>query len=103
MNITITNKETSLCHIKGGLKSFQSRQVKGADRIILGEKLSDMSFPSKEFHRRLASLDEKSFLSGNLKNVPISKNVLKQCSYEYRKSQLVDDSLIKSLQILQSR
>ena len=71
--------------------------------MILGEKLSEMAFPSKEYHRRLASLDEKSFLAGNLKNVPLSKNVLKQCSYEYRKSKLVDDSVTKSLQILQDR
>ena len=70
---------------------------------ILVEKLSTMSFPSKEYHNRLASLDEDSFREGNLKHVPISKNVLKQCSYEYRKSKVADDSVINSLKILQTR
>ena len=60
-----------------------------------------MSFP--EYHDRLASLDEDSFRARNLKRVPISKNVLKQYSYAYRKSKLADDSVINSLKILQTR
>ena len=97
--LTIENDHINLSHIKGEAKSFQSRQIRGE----LGEKLSTMSFPSKEYHNRLASLDEDSFRAGNLKHVPISKTVLNQCSYDYRKSKLTGDSVINSLKILQTR
>ena len=52
--------DINLSHIKGEAKSFQSRQIRGEERKILGEKLSTMSFSSKEYHNRLASLDEDS-------------------------------------------
>ena len=61
-----------------------------------------MAYPSKLYHRRLSALDEKSFSMGNLKNVPKSKSVISQCSYEYRKANQVDDSLINSLKTLKS-
>ena len=69
-SLTIFNKQTELKHEKGKQKSFESRNSKyleisggggggGADRKHLGEKVADMAFPSKYFHRKLASLDEK--------------------------------------------
>ena len=64
--------------------------------MIIGEKL-------QEYHRRLSSLDNTSFLSENLKHVPKSKHGMKQCSYEYRKSKLVHDSVTSSLKILEAR
>ena len=59
-----------------------------------------MAFPSKYFHRKLASLDEKSFSMGNLRDVPQSKSVVSQCSYEYRKGNQIDASPINSLKEL---
>ena len=70
--------------------------MRGNDRIELGKSISESTYPSKEFHRRLAELDEKSFQAGNLKDTPISKNVVRQCAYEYRKSTLEDKDIIES-------
>ena len=75
----------------------------GGNRLKLGKTASEMAFPSKEFHKRLSNLDQNSFLAGNLKDTPISKNVIKQCAYEYRKSTLVDADLVKSLQIIKEK
>ena len=47
----------------------------------LRKSVNDLYYPSKASHKRLADLDETSFLAGNLKDTPISKNVLKQCIY----------------------
>ena len=62
-----------------------------------------MNYPSKIFHRKLAALDQDSYRMGNLKGVPRSKNVVKQCAYEFRKSQQEDDSLTKSIEILKQK
>ena len=99
-SLTIFNKQTELKHEKGRQKSFESRNIRGADRKHLGEKVADMAFPSKYFHRKLASLDEKSFSMGNLRDVPQSKSVVSQCSYEYRKRNQIDPSPINSLKEL---
>ena len=56
-----------------------------------------------EFHKRLSNLDQNSFLAGNLKDTPISKNAITQCAYEYRKPTLVDADLVKSLQIIKEK
>ena len=74
-SLTIFNKNTELKHEKGKQKSFESRNIRG-DRKNLGEKVADMAFPSKYFHRKLASLDEKLFSMGNLRDVPQSKSVV---------------------------
>ena len=76
------NKNTSLSHVKGVQKSYRSRSVRGDDRMKVGQSVSDLPYPSKEFHKRLANLEEISFSMGNLKDNPMSKNILKQCSYE---------------------
>lgn len=99
----ITNKNTILEHQKGELKSYRSRFVRGDERLKLGKSVADLKYPSKEYHRRLANLDEKSFSLGNLKNTPLSKNIVKQCSYEYRNSLLEDKDVIKSIQILKNK
>ena len=85
------------------MKSFRSRFVRGDNRLKLGKTASEMAFPSKEFHKRLSNLDQNSFLAGNLKDSPISKNAIKQCAYEYRKSTLVDADLVKCLQIIKEK
>ena len=103
MALTFTNINTHLKHDRGKRKSFESRPVKGRKRLILGERAADMNYPSKLFHRKLASLDENLFRMGNLKDVPRSKNVITQCAYEYRKSQREDDSLTNSLIILKQK
>ena len=59
-----------------------------------------MAYPSKEYHNRLANLDGDSILAGNLKDVPMSKNVVKQCAHEYRQSTLLDKDVIQSIQSL---
>ena len=59
-----------------------------------------MTYPSKELHRRLAKLDENSFRAGNLKNVPTSNNIIKQCSHEYGRSTLIDKDVYQSIQML---
>ena len=59
-----------------------------------------MTYPSKLYHRRLSALDDDAFEMGNLKEVPQSKNVLRQCSYEYRKGNRIDESLMTSLKAL---
>ena len=69
----------------------------------MGKTASEMAFPSKECHKRLSNLDQNSFLAGNLKDTPISKNAIKQCAYEYRQSTLVDADLVKSLQIIKEK
>ena len=97
------NKNTSLSHAKGVEQSYRSRFVRGDDRIKLGQSVCDLSYHSKEFHKRLANLEETSFSVGNLKDTPMSKNVLKQCSYEYRKSTLEDEDAIKSIRILEEK
>ena len=99
-SLTMCNTKTELRHNKGKRKSFESRNIRGEDRKILGETVADMSFPSKYFHRKLANLDEKSFSMGNLKDVPKSKSIVTQCSYEYRKGKQVDSSPINSLKEL---
>ena len=98
MVLHVENKSTSLRHIKGKRKSFCSRFVRGEDRLRLGQSVSEMAYPSKSFHKGLANLDADSFLAGNLKNVPMSKNVAKQCAHEYRQSTLLDKDIIQSLQ-----
>ena len=75
----VNNLSTSLTHTKGKPKSFRSRFIRGDERLKLCKTVSDTGFPSKEFHKRLSNLDEDSFNAGNLKDTPVSKNVLKQC------------------------
>ena len=75
----------------------------GKDRVKLSESVSELSFPSKEFHKRLANLDENTFSSGNLRGTHMSKNVIKQCAYEYRESSLEDKDVIRSIQLLQQK
>ena len=40
---------------------------------------------------------------GNLKDNPMTKNVLKQFSYEYRKSTLEDEDAVKSIRIIEGK
>ena len=40
---------------------------------------------------------------GNLEDTPMSKNVLKQCSYESGKSSLEDEDVIKSIRTLENK
>ena len=103
MVLHVNNKYTDLKHVKGKRKSFCSRFVKGEDRIKLGESVNGLSFPSKEYHKRLADLDETYFQAGNLKDIPMSKNVLKQCGYEYRQSTLEDKDVVQSILILKEK
>ena len=56
--------------------------MKGTERGLLQEKLLDIKFPSKEFHKKLASLDEDSFNAGNLTGAGKSKEVYKKIKYE---------------------
>ena len=37
---------------------------------------------------------------GNLKDIPISKNVISQCSYEYRRKNQLSESVVESVQLL---
>ena len=101
--VDILNKKLSLKHVKGKPKSFQSRYIKGDCRKNLGERAADMNYPSKLFHRKLSALDDNLFAMGNLKDVPQSKNVIKQCGYEHRKANRVDEALMSSLNILKSK
>ena len=100
--INLLNKNTNLRHDKGKPKSFQSRPIKGNNRIILGEKAADMAYPSKLHHRKIQALDENLFQMGNMKDVPRSKSVITQCSYEFRKNKREDDSLITSLILIKN-
>ena len=50
-DLIVQNKNTSLSHTKGVYKSFRSRFVRGKDRVKLGKSVSELSFPSKEFHK----------------------------------------------------
>ena len=110
MLLHVNNLPTSLTHTKGKPKSFRSPFIRGDERLKLGKTVSDTGFPSKgfpskgfpskgfpskgfpskEFHKRLSNLDEDSFNDGNLKDTPVSKNVLKQCAYEYHQSTFDD-------------
>ena len=65
--------------------------------------MSNLTFPSKEFHKRLANLDESSFQAGNLKDTPLSKNVARQCASYFRKSTLEDRDVIHSVQMLKEK
>ena len=96
-NVVIINKNTSVAHRKGEKKSYRSRFVRGEDRLKLGESVSKLSYPSKEYHKLLANLDEKSFSTGNMKGVPLSKNVLRQCAHEYKKTTLEDKDVNESI------
>ena len=42
----------------GGGRSYRSRFARGDYGIKLGQSVSDLSYPSKEFHKRLANLEE---------------------------------------------
>lgn len=101
--LSINNRNTTLVHKKGEAKSYQSRYVRGDERMKLGKCVADSSFPSKEYHKRLSNLDEKSFSLGNLKDTPASKNVVKQCSHEYRNSLFEDKEVVRSIQLLKSK
>ena len=97
----VNNKNISLFHVKGKPKSFQSRYISGKDREKLGKSVSGMTYCSKFFHEKLNSLDGRSFSSmGNLKDSPISKNVISQCSYEYRRKNQLSESVVESVQLL---
>ena len=96
----VNNKNISLIHVKGKPKSFQSRYISGKDREKLGKSVSGMTYCSKFFHEKLNSLDERSFSMGNLKDIPISKNVISQCSYEYRRKNQKSESVVESVQLL---
>ena len=96
----VNNKNVSLFHVKGKPKSFQSRYIRGEDRQKLGKSVSGMTYCSKFFHEKLNSLDEQSFSMGNLKDIPSSKNVISQCSYEYRKKNQLSESVVESVQLL---
>ena len=100
LNLHITNKNLSLFHIKGKPKSFQSRFIRGEDREKLGKSVSGMNYGSKLFQDKLYSLDEQSFSMGNLRDVPISKNVISQCHYEYRKKNRLSESPVESVKLL---
>ena len=102
-SLDIINENTHLKHIKGTAKSYLSRPVREHNRKVLGERAVDMTYPSKLSHRKLASLDEDLFKMGNLKDVPQSKNVVKQCAYEYPKGNREDNSIITSLQLLKAK
>ena len=102
LTLSMENVNTALKHVKSGPKSFKSRNIKGEERKSLANEVAEMPFPSKVYHRRLAALDENSFQMGNLKNVPQSKNVIKQCKYEDKQNSRIDDSIIVSLQELKS-
>ena len=102
LTLSLENVNTVLKHVKNGPKSFKSRNIKGEERKALANEVADMPFPSKVYHRRLAALGETSFQMGNLKNVPQSKNVIKQCKYEAKQNSRIDDSIIVSLQELKS-
>ena len=101
--LLVHNKHTRLSHTKGEQKSYRSRFVRGEERIKLGESVSALSYPSKEYHRRVAKLDEDSFQAGHLRDTPISKYVVKQCAYEYRKSTHIDKDAIQSVQLLKEK
>ena len=62
-------------HKKDHENFFQACPIKETERRLLQEELLDIKFPSKEFHRKLASLDEDSFNAGNLTDVGKSKEV----------------------------
>ena len=101
MLLHVNNLSTSLRPTKGKPKSFRSRFIRGDERLKLGKTVSDTGFPSKgfpikEFHKRLSNLDEDSFNDGNLKDTPVSKNVLKQCAYKYHQSTFADKDLVRS-------
>ena len=102
-HMVLQNKTTSLNHIKGKRRSFRSRFVKGEDRVKVGKSVNDLSYPSKEYHKRLDDFDETSFLAGNLKDTPILKNVLQQCAYEYRQSTLKDKNVVQSISMLKEK
>ena len=61
---------------------FQARFIKGTERGLLQEKLLDIKFPSKEFHKNLASLDKDRFNAGNLTGTGKSKEIYKQINHE---------------------
>ena len=103
MLLHVNNLPTSLTHTKGKPKSFRSRFIIGDERLKLGKTVSDTGFPSKEFHKRLSNLDEDSFNAGNLKDTPVSKNILKQCAYENHQSTFADKDLARSLLILKEK
>ena len=87
MVLHVANTKTSLKHIQGKRKRvFAPAMLGGQNRLKLGQSVSEMAYPSKEYHNRLANLDDDTFLAGNLKDVPMSKNVAKQCAHEYRQS-----------------
>ena len=98
--LDVENEITHLKHDKGMPNSFQSRPIKGDNRMVLGERAADMKYPSKLLHRKVSALDENLFQMGNMKDIPRSRNVITQCSYEYRKSKRQDDALMCSLMLL---
>ena len=102
--LIITNKYTRLKHLKGQVKSFRSRLIRGKEQLKSGESVANLSYPYKEFHKRLANLDDKSFRAGNLKDTSLSKKKLyEQCASDFRKSTFEDRDVIKSVQILKEK
>ena len=69
-------------HKKSDGNFFQAFLIKGTERRMLQEKLLDIKFPSKGFHKILTSLDEDSFNAGNLAGAGKSKEVYKQIKHE---------------------
>ena len=71
--------------------------------VAMGKAHLNQLIPVLNFLLRLAELDEKYFPAGNLKDTSISKNVVRECAYAYRRSTLEDKDIIKSIQLLQQK
>lgn len=83
-------------HVKQKKKSYESRSIQDSDRITIGEKISGSGRPEVYWHKKLQELEEVQFQSGHLKDMPKSKNIVRQLTYEYRKSMLPDLDISKS-------
>ena len=100
----ICNDKTKLRHIKGRKKSFQSRQITGGNRKVIGERVTDMTYPNKQTlspqivcTRRWCHLKWAIY-----RRSPSLKMFFGNSSYEYRKGNRIDESLMTSLKSLKS-
>ena len=70
---------------------------------MLQEKLLDIRFPCKDFHKKLTSLDEDSFNAGNLAGAGKSKEVYKQIKHEGVKNLQHHDDIYLSIAIVKEK
>ena len=93
--------ENFVVHKKDELNSYKARKLHQEERAEIGKELEYVMNPSRKYHALLSDDNKTNMECGCLSIT--SKNVCRQAKYEWKKKQLPNKDILKSLQILQKR